>query len=1176
MEIAKVGSNSFVESLQDVPEEQRGGEKSISRGPQLSVRDAERISTLYTAADDNPRASTGMSTVGRIGFVIGNVLANVFSVGIYGIVQACFYKSAVKAAQNRLVTNDSTGLVDLARGKYDSAAISKLSFGRKTSMNRLNALCADAIDNLKSTDEEAKAASVKLFNDLKQTCSSDPGKGMTAERFDRLVNGYRDTLVGYAQVSLLDLREQWGSLSDEEVVRAAYQKAFEAMVKFGVGTTKFETWERRKVSQQCPRAVGDFFDKVVETVELKYAERPNGRSTADLKKALDNLAAIFEDKIKDPNWGELQAEGFIGTHRHFVGVSPDRKDRRDVIDDFIRTLADGSLQQKIKDNNEAIAKIRELDDKISLLPDNADTRSLKDLIDEETRGYANKSFAALVNQMGSPREYAEFSFIRLKYELLLAKADPANETKNDTAVIMMAFNKVRAAENQENQGFELNNGKKFADNLKIREEVFFSLVDQFIESKDKVGMDNLKSVDDFNKFVADTMKDIQNGSHMANELMEFVNSLNADQLKTVMESNVDFKALFKELGIRGGTGIQSQIDASYDKNFPAKGSNEVDVVQKIIKLNQKLAVPLGGSVDLDRLNWLADKFCEGNADVSAEAIKSGTYKPKTENVSEWSPIESRAYELCLAIKLARNLKKMKSMLADKNVTYKDMNDFLAESIGTTTHADNNGCKTDRARKDYIYNLSLQCIRIMSQAIATIREVDDPDPKVVSETVDKLIAGNSGTCLEKRNDNLQVSLYGSGDDSKTVFDLAKEVYEGTLKDARAKMEEALRRYYQDDLNDRTKDLPDQEVYDLLVDSYKTNPKGMGESNYSYIMLGDVLEAVKEKFNSNLLMRLEGKRGEIPSLVAPAEEDGNWTVNYKGVNSDNLLQETVNLKYVEEQGNLWFDFLAEDVLIIGNFVNVYQPIADERVDLRKMNLTDYDYEKEMRGLAEKMLVVDDNGNQALTDERFVADVNGEIAKFRLGSGDEFKISDDELKNAVIEELRLLKDPNTKYKDHYRSFVDADFMDLLSNRDRLLRIVAGRVFDSKSAPDVRFRKNLMASAYKVARYVNHDFNLSDYNEGKLDNIEFAKKIANALNSFYDSIRRMGEHPEQFPDVDVNAWQTTRKAIMDEDGTINASKFIFGNEKVIDNHIENRIGYMLEVISKLRHWNNPRLRVF
>ena len=198
---------------------------ALHAGVPLSQDAIEHVRNMYVDPNTGV-ASYGLHTSKalRVGYVIGQVLGNIFSIGIFGAVEGAEYRSAVKKAQNKLITQDDTNLVQTARSAYDEQKLSQLSFGRRTMMNRLNAKCFDLVHDAGGAD--------KIFN-LINSLPMNPG--INHSDVKNIIKNYRDTLIGYAQVCLLDYRNHWdGESSDANVLARAFGKAVENMKELGL------------------------------------------------------------------------------------------------------------------------------------------------------------------------------------------------------------------------------------------------------------------------------------------------------------------------------------------------------------------------------------------------------------------------------------------------------------------------------------------------------------------------------------------------------------------------------------------------------------------------------------------------------------------------------------------------------------------------------------------------------------------------------------------------------------------------------------------------------------------------------------------------------------------------------------------------------------------------------
>lgn len=456
-----------------------------------------------------------------------------------------------------------------------------------------------------------------------------------------------------------------------------------------------------------------------------------------------------------------------------------------------------------------------------------------------------------------------------------------------------------------------------------------------------------------------------------------------------------------------------------------------------------------------------------------------------------------ASRLKSVFQLVANMDQLREMVWDDGVTAADMNMYVAEKAGTTTHVDNALNRDDRTCKRYILDTVVGYVRQVSEAAAHISNEGRTSAAKRDEAVRGFLVAHDGTCVERRLANLVSWLHPAADDGKEIVETIDK------------------------------------LYDELVSG--DNPQN-GESD----------EVLCRKFREKLSEMLVGKKRWLVYVEPPQQDGGKWTVRMAVSQTDGQpLLQTVTEAYVREQADLLYRYCKEEVAYEPDLVTDQRDaVNDERVVPPTGGK--YDYANEMRTLAGTLLGKD--------DATLVDDVRNALGKSALLPAGEF-----DLNGAVERELRKLRE-TANYGADYGQFIDLEFRDALTNRERLVRLIAGRISVDSHPRSELVRANVSVSALKLARYINNEATLRErFNGGNLSVEDLADKIANAVYSA--SMNEDNQTLREFLDAHVHA-----------NGTL---KCVPKETVIVTSDDTKAVVGMMTALDKLEVYANPTHRI-
>ena len=528
----------------------------------------------------------------------------------------------------------------------------------------------------------------------------------------------------------------------------------------------------------------------------------------------------------------------------------------------------------------------------------------------------------------------------------------------------------------------------------------------------------------------------------------------------------------------------------------------------------------GYDFDLDGLKRFAGEFCErfqpmlreanpGAVQFTADEIAKGL-PDFTRRIGRGRPAnaaELTALHLAQIFRLVDHMDKLREMVWNRDVSSADLNAYLSAKIGTVTHSNANAAgQTEEGKKLYILNTVVTYVRQMTEAIARLSK-----------------AANFNTD-EERNAAFR-SLLAAND--------------GACVELRF---ENIGKWLNPEVDD------DKPIKDLIFEVYDEVTAAGGED--------DVL---CRKFREKLAEKLVGKRRPLVYLERARDGDGRWAFrSAKSSATGAPLLQTVTEAYIREQADLFYEYIngITELTIETEAKDLQEAVADERVVPQNGGV--YDYENEVRTLAGTLR------GDASPDAAFVDEVRGALERAGLLPRGNF-----DLQNAVAGELERLRDC-ANYGADYGQFIDPEFRDALTNRERLVRLIAGRIGAGNCPQSELIRANLPVSALKVARYINNDFTLcAAYNSGKLLSAEsLADRIANAIYSISrraDELLRSGNNADRTEGLRLKDFLNRN---VNPNGTL---KCVPGRTDLVANVDENRIGAMMKALVKMEQYANP-----
>ena len=611
-------------------------------------------------------------------------------------------------------------------------------------------------------------------------------------------------------------------------------------------------------------------------------------------------------------------------------------------------------------------------------------------------------------------------------------------------------------------------------------------------------------------------------------------------------------------------------------------------VQNLAVNVQKAGEPeIKNQADRIRLDWLADRFVEKYAGQLSED-EIGKIKAGSSDLSgiQDASVRERAQYLSQVVCALNHLDRIGELAADPKKSVADVNACISKEIGTVGHSENAPDQTVRGQKQYLSELVSGYVRVVADAVDQAMKAENP--QAADAIVSKLLDGNVGVCIELRITNLQNQLLGQ-DDDKSFAEVGQEIFDAVLKDepGAEKLCKRLKDYYgvvgyPEGKWGTLDTLERGELIGLAHQIYLENKdKDPKEFGYELKTVVQTVQGLVDVFADRLSDALVGKRALYTRMTPPAEAGGNWLVEeFYDADPQSQVRHSISEERIRRESATIFRFFAEDVLGTAAFDSKKVCVHDERV---QNDGKPYDYESEMCELAGK--VQDEL-------EGFAADVEAEITAFDTNRSPRLKLDGVKLQEAVKRELDQLKNREVDYEKDCRPLIDQEFRCAFTNRERLVRLVAIRVFNANATPEQLFAKNLLASAQRLTGLVFRDDTLRGFAEHvpinsaggyaamthdtitrSMDRTELTAKIVNALKSFKDNLSgrevRLAGAANDKDKAKLGQQKRFLAKLLDEKGEIRCAQGIVGGSPVTSS-IQQKAFRFLETLFSQRFFRD------
>lgn len=494
--------------------------------------------------------------------------------------------------------------------------------------------------------------------------------------------------------------------------------------------------------------------------------------------------------------------------------------------------------------------------------------------------------------------------------------------------------------------------------------------------------------------------------------------------------------------------------------------------------------------------------------MKAMALSVNVRNQVAQNVGE--ALADQAEMVGQAMLIAENLPELQSMVANPEKKASHMVDFLYEAAHAKCHPENmdsgNAKASDAEYKSYIARCASDYVNMLINNLATIAGQEDQNLR--NEAVRRLFAANDGTCLEARIGNVQreASVSSEISDKPLAYEFGQIYDEVFNKSGVHRLREALidiEAYpYQhnggitdEQMTAIKKDYGDMSP-ETIFEKFSEKLAKLGNKDTSLPegckkLVNDAWNSFKDDFKNHLMEKFAGQQRQAFELTKN-KDDQTWTVRllvapdenveagktYSGKNMPPLQTLKPILKRftdadIAQMGDLFFDYGKDSPWILTFPELEVVGMTDERSPQ-----AGYNYFNEMRELAQKTLGDDDEksleSNESFKD--LVATVGRELERNNM------KLSDSDLQRQVETTLRELRGWKNEelYDKRLSPFMDDQFADLLTNKERLAKLVENMIFTGKNTFRITYPtdkpdtcpatpllvRNLKPSAIKVAR--------------------------------------------------------------------------------------------------------------
>lgn len=469
-----------------------------------------------------------------------------------------------------------------------------------------------------------------------------------------------------------------------------------------------------------------------------------------------------------------------------------------------------------------------------------------------------------------------------------------------------------------------------------------------------------------------------------------------------------------------------------------------------------------------------------------------------------------------ALLIADKLPELEKMCADPRRTSDDMEVLLHKVSGAKCHPKNisyNMTDTeeknvpDAEYKNYVVRICRDYVDMLANGIETVVRNAGNDPDRQDEARVRFFKAHDGVCLEARMDNLQSVLSAPVTGTRPLCHEMTQIFEKMCDD---RMLNDIRRSlssHEYNAKDLAGENPDEEQINAKYNNMtaleilavlkphrkltKEEKKDFGKVSPFRDYCNGAWSMIEEKFKNYLM---ENYVGQSSPAFRLSKTGKGWKVDLLQRNGKPVMRRLSDAD-VDRMAGLFCEFCGD-----GPYVNT--EVEENKIEVKDERVNDigHTYFDEMQKLAAKC-----DSNKKFFDS-LVKSVGRKLKSNGMGS-----IAQGELTRKVKDELAALgnlKDEND-YLKTFGPLVDGQFGELLTNWERLLKLVEGRIFAAANIEEQQVKgktvrlpnmalmlRNLKPSAMKVARAMKMKF------PERLPKsvFEIANRICNACASFYE----------------------------------------------------------------------------
>lgn len=634
-----------------------------------------------------------------------------------------------------------------------------------------------------------------------------------------------------------------------------------------------------------------------------------------------------------------------------------------------------------------------------------------------------------------------------------------------------------------------------------------------------------------------------------------------------------------------------QIITDLDK---AMSSGKAKQVQPGIGKSQGTS---GNAVLRNKFSQLATEFVnlqkqgalyagEGNAPIGEEEMRRLAINFKDRSSTAVTKLEEDTVYFASmfgeSLLLAEHLDEFEMMAVDAKVSANDLLSLVTKRTKALCHPENAAVPKgtdlhddgamEAARKKYIIDCIRNYLGSLTNAFDTIRKMPSAEQP---EALEKLFRANVGACLELRQENLSVALLGEcKNNTDPIYVKLSDTFNGAMSELGGA--EEIKNFF----ISVNHEFDSQASNDDLIESFFAFGKEIEASSdtTSAKQVRQQWECacnqLRASFKTKLIEMFVGLKRPAFELEKQGET---WQITNLIDDKGKPILKIFTEYDLMRMADRYFDFQVDDPLINGCFESKNVTVNDERGPGAQN-----EYFVQMKSLA---AMLSENEFASADFQQFADDVGSELLR------DNFQLERHSLIAHVKGELRFLSEKKDEkgYQSKYGDFFTAAFNECLTNRDRLVKLMADRIFlaENPAVYDSTINKwvpsrsnivrNIMPDALRIARVIKRRFSESDganqvigqLRASNLNTYQIACKIANGFLALYDTI---DNSPSIKSDIKLGM-KKFLSTYVTESGHI---KFAPKDINAIRTNDENNIWKFLKTISKLGIFTRAPYEVF